>query len=62
MALGLGLVGGALDVLFQVAEVARVDSGLGLVKELLDVALLDRVGILLNKLLDLGALVEHGLG
>ncbi|CRK11065.1 hypothetical protein BN1708_010009 [Verticillium longisporum] len=58
---GLALFDGVLDVALEVAEIARVDGLAGVVEELFGVALLQRVGILLNELLDLGVLVENGL-
>ena len=62
VALGLGLLRGVLDVLLQVAQVTRVDGGLGALEELGGVTLLQSIGVLLDELLDLGVLVEVGLG
>lgn len=54
----LGLARRALDVRLKIPSVARLNSRLDLVVQLLNVARLERVGILLHELLDLGVLLQ----
>ncbi|KAH3966079.1 hypothetical protein HBI65_155010 [Parastagonospora nodorum] len=58
----LDLVCRALDVALEITGVAVLNGLLDALEELLGITTLERISVLLNKLLDLGVLVEVGLG
>jgi hypothetical protein len=60
--LGLGLLDSRVDVTLKITSAAGLNAALDLLEQLLGVALLESIGVFLDDLLNLGVLVEVGLG